>query len=545
MNLTQRQQWQDLQQHYDAIKDVHMADLFNNDPQRCQHFTLQVADLLLDYSKNRLTTDTLKLLCKLATAVDLPHQINGLFNGAKINFTEQRAALQIALRCPADFHLPIDDENIIARIHQQLNSMEEFIQAVTSAHWRGCSNQPIKDIVNIGIGGSHLGPLMVKQALTAYANTGLRVHFVSNAHEANIAEVLAELNPANTLFIISSKSFATLEMLLNAKIAKQWLIHAFGEETDLHRHFVAVTANKTAAITYGIKEQQIFELWDWVGGRFSVWSSIGLPVALAVGMKNFKDFLAGAHAMDQHFQTAPFEQNMPVIMALLGIWYNNFFQTKSHAIIPYNYHLRYLPAHLQQLDMESNGKSIDRHGHPVTYATGPIIWGEIGTDGQHAFHQLLHQGTQLVPADFIIAINDHKASQANQDVLFASCLSQTRALMQGKAADSIAKEMRAAGKTEQALVPHKVLPGNRPSNTLIMSELNPYNVGMLLALYEHKVVVQGLIWEINSFDQWGVELGKQIANEIIKDLNNDHSDINFDSSTNQLLKLYKQLSQHK
>ena len=536
--------WQALKNHQEQIAPQRMQDWFTTDPTRYERFSLQVGDILLDYSKNRITTETMDLLCKLAQTMNLRDKITALFDGSTVNITENRPALHTSLRTPGDHPVFINQKNITAQINETLARMEHFTNTVRNGTWRGATNKPITDIVNVGIGGSHLGPLLATHALSAFGDNSLRCHFISNIDAAHIRETLAKIDPETTLFIISSKSFTTLETITNAVTLKAWVQQKLGISL-IDKHFVAVTAATDKAIQFGIPEQQIFPVWDWIGGRYSVWSAIGLPLALLIGMENFTEFLKGAHAMDQHFQTADFAHNMPVIMALLGIWYINFFAANNHAIVPYSHQLTHLRTYLQQADMESNGKSVSHNGEMIDYATGPIIWGEQGCNAQHAFHQLLHQGQHFIPVDFILMGNDtDNTFDQHHDILIASGLSQAQALLQGKAFEQALSEAHEAGFTEahaQLLARHKTISGNRPSNIIFLNKISPYNLGALLALYEHKIYVQGAIWQINSFDQWGVELGKQLLPQILADLRNNQPEMPHDSSTQGLIQHYKNL----
>lgn len=541
--LTQLAQWQALQTHQKAIAEQTMQNWFQADPLRFEKMSLQVDDILLDYSKNRLNEETLQLLCNLANAANLSEKIEGLFTGKPLNSTESRPALHTALRNSGQEPVWVDGVNIMPEIHATWAQMREFTDKVRDQSWCGATGKPIRDIVNIGIGGSHLGPLTATQALNDFAIDTLRCHFISNIDGSHLNDVFKQIDPETTLFIISSKSFTTLETMTNARTIRLWLEQKLGKK-DLSSHFVAVTAAKQKALEFGIPEKQIFPVWEWVGGRYSVWSAIGLPLALMVGMDHFHAFLAGAHAMDEHFRKTPFSKNMPVILALLGIWYINFFDAQTHAIVPYTHLLNQFRAHLQQLDMESNGKRITHQGAQVDYVTGPIIFGEHGCNGQHAFHQLFHQGQHLVPIDFILVGKNHDSLDHHQDILIASGLGQAQALLQGKTVEQALDELRKQGVAEkdaQSLAAHKAIPGNRPSTILFLKSMTPYNLGALLALYEHKIFVQGAIWDINSFDQWGVELGKQLLPDILNDLQNPHSNTQHDPSTAGLIEYYKSL----
>lgn len=545
MMLTELSEWHELSVHYNEIGRQTMQSWFAEDPHRFQRFSLQMGDILLDYSKNRITPKTLELLCQLANKVQLSDKISALFKGESINLTEKRPALHTALRCRRNQPLYINGQNVMSDIEAALTKMHAFTEKVRNREWLGITGKPVQNVVNIGIGGSYLGPEMVIHALSEFVTDSIRCHFISNIDSAHLKDVLKNINPETTLFILSSKSFTTLETETNIKAVRAWLkkqFHDIPESTYLPRHFVAVTAAIEKAITLGLPSANIFPIWDWVGGRYSVWGSTGLPVALMIGMDNFLEFLHGAHVMDTHFQEAEFSVNMPVILALIGIWYINFFNAGSHAIIPYSHHLNQLRAHLQQLDMESNGKSVSVHGKQISYATGPIIWGENGCNGQHAFHQLLHQGQTFVPVDFLLIGENHLNPQ--HDILIASALSQAQALLIGKTSDQIRAELLAEGYSKEAadyLSIHKSIPGNRPSNILFLNKLSPHSLGTLIALYEHKVFVQGAIWGINSFDQWGVELGKQLLPPILKDLTDPQRQAHHDGSTLGLIKHYKKM----
>ncbi len=535
--------WRSLEDHAREIRELHMRDLFAEDSRRFERFSLIQGEMLLDYSKNHITTRTMELLDTLANQARLKDWIGRMFSGERINNTEERAVLHTALRAPADAEVMVDGRNVIPEVHQVLARMEAFCARVRDGDWTGCTGKAITDIVNIGIGGSDLGPHMVSTALRPYWKDGLRAHFVSNVDGTDINETLAKLNPETTLFIIASKTFTTRETMTNAHTARQWFLDNSGNDhSKVCRHFVAVSTNATAVQAFGIDRENMFEFWDWVGGRYSLWSAIGLPIALIVGMNNFRQLLAGAHEMDKHFRDTDFRHNMPVILGLLGVWYRNFLGASNHAILPYDHSLRLLPAYLQQADMESNGKGVDRDGHPVNCATGPIIWGQPGTNGQHAFYQLIHQGTELVPADFILPARTHHPISEHHEILTANCIAQTEALMRGKTEAEVREELAAAGLDQariDALAPHKVFPGNKPTNTLILRQLTPFNLGKLIALYEHKIFVESVIWNINAFDQWGVELGKQLADIIETELDSAHDCTAHDSSTNGLVNYLK------
>ncbi|KFJ89616.1 glucose-6-phosphate isomerase [Pseudomonas oleovorans] len=535
--------WQALQQHRAEMAGFSMREAFAADARRFQRFSLDSCGLLLDYSKNLIDERGLELLIQLAEQARLHESIAALYNGEQVNASESRAALHTALRSPIGRRLPVDGKDIIPEVHRVLNQVTELVSRIHSGLWRGYSEKPIKEVVNIGIGGSFLGPQLVSEALRPFTQRGVRCHYLANIDGSEFRELTARLDPETTLFIVSSKSFGTLETLKNTLAARDWYLAMGGPEEELHRHFIAVTSNRKAAIEFGIGEENIFPMWDWVGGRYSLWSAIGLPIALAIGVSNFKELLAGAYAMDQHFTQAPLAENMPVLMALLGIWYTNFWGAQSHAILPYDHYLRNFTKHLQQLDMESNGKSVRQDGSELNIATGPIIWGGVGCNGQHAYHQLLHQGRLLVPADFIVPVNSYNPLSDHHQWLFANCLSQAQALMQGKTREEAEAELRAKGMNEadvQRLAPHKVIPGNRPSNILVMNRIAPFELGALVALYEHKVFVQSAIWGINAFDQWGVELGKEMGKEVYQRLTGQVDSSASDASTQGLIDHFRE-----
>ncbi len=525
-----------LQGHYAQIASVHMRDLFAADTQRFERFSLQVGDILLDYSKNRVTPETMQLLAQLAGQADVVAWRERMFGGEKINNTENRAVLHVALRNRSNRPVIVDGEDVMPKINAVIARMSAFAEQVRSGEWRGYTGERITDVVNIGIGGSDLGPQMVYQALKPYRHPRLKVHFISNVDGAHVKETLETLNPETTLFIVSSKTFATQETMTNAHYARDWFLAQSQAEKHIARHFVAVSTNREAVAAFGIDPANMYEFWDWVGGRYSLWSAIGLSIVLAVGRERFIELLEGAHAMDEHFRHAPLARNMPVILALLGIWYNNFFDAESHAILPYDHYLRSLPAYLEQADMESNGKSVDRDGNAVDYATGQIVWGASGINGQHAFYQLLHQGTKIIPADFIVSVTPHTELQEHHDILIANFLAQTEALMRGRTREETQAQ------TGQ-FVSHKVFEGNHPSNAILLQKLTPHTLGMLIALYEHKIFVQGVIWNLNSYDQWGVELGKQLASRILPELHADAPVSGHDASTNALINYYRRMSQ--
>ncbi len=536
------QAWKDLEHHAARMQKMHMRDLFDADARRFERFSMQVGELFLDYSKNIVIEETMDRLIALARASQLEAWRAKMYAGEKINFTEGRAVLHIALRNRANTPILVDGEDVMPKVDAVLERMRRFSQAVREGEWRGYTGKRITDVVNLGVGGSDLGPRMVCEALASFARDDLRAHFVSNIAPSDIVSTLRKVDPETTLFIISSKTFTTQETLTNAHTARRWFLQKAYDARHVARHFVAVSTNIEAVRAFGIDGENMFEFWDWVGGRYSLWSAIGLSIALYVGFERFEQLLEGAHAMDRHFLEAPLEQNMPVILAMLGIWYTNFLGAKTHAVLPYGTRLRSLPSYLQQADMESNGKSVDREGQRVDYATGPILWGGHGTNGQHAFFQLLHQGTHLVPCDFIAAANTHNPVGQQHAILLSHMLAQTRVLMWGLTLEEVEQEMRAQGEDEETirrLAPHKVIPGNKPSNTLLMHDLTPYTLGMLIALYEHKIFTQGIVWRINSFDQWGVELGKKVANSILPSLVSDHPASDLDASTEGLIGVLK------
>ncbi|MBI1425545.1 MAG: glucose-6-phosphate isomerase [Gammaproteobacteria bacterium] len=542
--LTTSASWQALQEHFKQIHGTHMRQLFAEDPKRFARFSLQLDDLLLDYSKNRITPTTLDLLLQLAHECDVPKWIERMFNGDIINHTEHRAVLHIALRNRANRPIQVQGQDVMPDVNAMLGKIRGFTEQVRNGHWLGYSQQRITDVVNIGVGGSDLGPVMATEALRPYASRDLHVHFVSNVDENHITDVLESLDPQTTLFIIVSKTFTTQETLTNAETAREWFLAQHPDTAAIAKHFVAVSDNVKAASEFGIDPDNLFKMWDWVGGRYSLWSAVGLSIACAVGMDNFEQLLEGAHDMDEHFRTAPLEQNMPVILGLLGVWYSNFFNAQTYAVLPYDQHLRFLPDYLRQADMESNGKSVDREGKPVDYSTGPIVFGSVGISGQHAFYQLMHQGTPLIPADLLAAAVNLKPLRKHHEILMANVFAQAEAFMRGKTEKEARAELQAQGLTGDALenlLPYKVFAGNKPTNLLLFHTLNPRTLGRLVALYEHKIFVQGVIWNINSFDQWGVELGKQLAKTVLGELQGDASVSSHDCSTNGLINYYKKL----
>jgi len=536
-------QWKALQAHWEAMKTVRMQDLFADDPGRAKAMTMEVAGLRLDYSKNLVTQETLDRLIELAEAVDLQGWIRRMFEGESINNTEGRAVLHIALRNRSNRSILVDGEDVMPEINRVLARMESFVGRVRSGDWRGYTGERITDVVNIGIGGSNLGPKMICAALAPYQSENLRVHFVSNVDGTHLVETVRPLDPATTLFIVASKTFTTQETMTNAASARDWLLTALGDQAAVARHFVAVSTNAEKVAAFGIDTANMFGFWDWVGGRYSLWSAIGLPIALAVGFDRFLELLDGAHAMDEHFRSADLRENMPALMGLIGLWYANFAGARTHAVLPYDQSLRFLPAYLQQGDMESNGKGVTREGVAVDYSTGPVVWGEPGTDGQHAFYQLIHQGTQMIPADFIGAIHSHNELGDHHPKFMANFFAQTEALMRGRTHDEAQAEMLGSGMTEEKarlLAPHRTFPGNRPTNSILMDSLTPQTLGALVAFYEHRIFTQGIVWGINSFDQWGVELGKKLANVILDEIKKGKVTADHDPSTRALLDYFIQ-----
>jgi len=540
--LTQSPAWQALQEHYEIMKDASMRDLFASDPTRFDKFSLRFDDILFDYSKNRITEETLGLLLDLARQARLSDAIEAMFTGQKINVTEKRAVLHIALRNRSNRPIFVDGEDVMPEVNRVLGKMRDFSERVRSGEWRGFTGQRITDVVNIGIGGSDLGPKMVVRALTPYVHPEMRFHFVSNVDGADISETLAQCDPATTLFLIASKTFTTQETMTNAHTARDWFLLAANDEAAIEKHFVAMSTNRQQVIAFGINPDNMFEFWDWVGGRYSLWSAIGLSIALAVGFDRFEELLTGAHRVDEYFRTTPFEQNIPVIMGLLGVWYNNFFGAQTHVLLPYDQTMQFFPMYFQQGDMESNGKSVTKDGQWVDYETGPIIWGQPGTNGQHAFYQLIHQGTKLIPADFLAPARSHHPVGRHHAILIANFLAQTEALMKGKTSEEVRAALVAQGAPEEdlaLLIPAKSFPGNRPTNSFLFDKLTPQTLGSLIAMYEHKIFTQGIIWNINSFDQMGVELGKVLARAILPELGGDEPVTSHDSSTNGLLNAFK------
>ncbi|NHB54618.1 glucose-6-phosphate isomerase [Helicobacter pylori] len=544
--LTQLKTYPKLLKHYEEIKEVHMRDWFFKDKGRASRYFVQLESLSLDYSKNRLNDTTLKLLFELANDCSLKEKIEAMFKGEKINTTEKRAVLHTALRSLNDAEILLDNMEVLKSVRSVLKRMRAFSDSVRSGKRLGYTNQVITDIVNIGIGGSDLGALMVCTALKRYGHPRLKMHFVSNVDGTQILDVLEKINPASTLFIVASKTFSTQETLTNALTARKWFVERSGDEKHIAKHFVAVSTNKEAVQQFGIDEHNMFEFWDFVGGRYSLWSAIGLSIMIYLGKKNFNALLKGAYLMDEHFRNTPFESNLPVLMGLIGVWYINFFQSKSHLIAPYDQYLRHFPKFIQQLDMESNGKRISKKGETIPYDTCPVVWGDMGINAQHAFFQLLHQGTHLIPIDFIASLDKKPNAKGHHEILFSNVLAQAQAFMKGKSYEEALGELLSKGLDKDEakdLAHHRVFFGNRPSNILLLEKISPSNIGALVALYEHKVFVQGVIWDINSFDQWGVELGKELAVPILQELEGHKSNAYFDSSTKHLIELYKNYNQ--
>ena len=533
--LTSRPEWKALAAHHETMRGVHLRELFAKDPQRGERLVAEAAGLYLDYSKQRVTDETLRLLLDLARACGVRARVDAMFAGEKINVTEGRAVLHVALRAPRGTRIVVDGEDVVPGVHAVLDRMAEFAGRVRGGAWTGFTGRPIRNIVNIGIGGSDLGPAMATDALRWYRDPRLTLRFVSNVDGADFVAATHGLDPAETLFIVSSKTFTTIETLTNARTARAWCVRALGDERAVAKHFVAVSTAESEVRKFGIDPANMFPFWDWVGGRYSMWSAIGLSLMVAIGPERFRELLAGAHAMDEHFRTTPFERNLPVVLALLGIWYDDFFRAETQAVLPYSHDLGRLPAYLQQLDMESNGKHVDLDGRPVDYQTGPVVWGQPGTNGQHAYFQLLHQGTKLVPCDFIGFLRDLDDVGEHHPLLVANLFAQTEALAFGKTAEQVAAEGVPAFQ-----VPHRTFEGNRPSNTILAERLTPAVLGALVALYEHKVFVQGAIWRVNSFDQWGVELGKALTTRIAPELTaRDEPRLTHDSSTNALIRRFR------
>lgn len=540
--LDQQPSYQKLQDHYQSAKNLHMRDLFAADPERFDKFSAKACGIELDFSKNRITEETVSLLMQMASDAGVAEKRDAMFAGEPINASEGRAVLHTALRNRSDKPVIVDGEDVMPVIRETLGKMKQFVSEVHTGARKGYTGKAFTDVLAIGIGGSFLGPKIMTEALKPYRVDGVKVHFVANVDGAHISDVLADLPIETTLFVMSSKSFGTQETLKNTLTAKEWFLANGGTFEDIAKHFVCVSSNIKKATEFGISEENIFPMWDWVGGRFSLWSAIGLPIALSLGFDNFEQLLEGAHEMDQHFVEAPLEQNLPVLLGMLGIWYINFFGAQSQVLLPYDHYLRGFPAYVQQLDMESNGKSTTPNGDYLSYETGPVIWGGEGTNGQHAFHQLIHQGTVTIPADFILPLNSQREVTNHHAMLVSNCLGQTQALMRGKSLEEVQAELANSGLSDEAiekLAPQKVFDGNKPSNTLVFEKITPKTLGNLIALYEHKVFVQGIIWGINSFDQWGVELGKVLGNEVLAKLEDTSLPLDSDSSTNALVARFR------
>lgn len=545
MTLTDLKAWKDLEKNYAAIRGETMRDMFAADPNRFEEFSISLDSLLLDYSKNRINGETMKLLIDLAKEAGLEKARGAMFSGEKINTTENRAVLHTALRNRSDRPVYVDGKDVMPQIKAVLEKMKTFSTAVRDGQWKGATGKAMTDVVNIGIGGSDLGPVMVVEALKHYQKKGLNTHFVSNVDGTHIVETLKDLNPETTLFIVASKTFTTQETLTNAKTARDWLVAALGEDA-VAKHFVALSTNTEEVKKFGIDPANMFEFWDWVGGRYSLWSAIGLSIAIAVGYDNFVELLTGGFEMDEHFRNAPLEKNIPVILGVLGVWYHNFFGAEAYAVLPYDQYLHRLPAYLQQADMESNGKGVSKDGKPVSYTTGPILFGEPGTNGQHSFYQLIHQGTHLIPCDFIVPAVSLNETGDHHPILLSNVFAQAEALMKGKTAAEVRAEFEAQGVDEekiQKLLNHKIFSGNRPSNVILVEKITPRTLGRLIAMYEHKIFVQGVIWNVNSYDQWGVELGKQLAKKILPEIQSAATATGHDSSTNGLINAARSMRQ--
>jgi glucose-6-phosphate isomerase len=542
INPTETQGWRKLARHYDDVKKVHMRDLFETDPERFKKFSIRFNDILVDYSKNRMTEETRRLLIDMAQEVELGDAIERMFTGDKINETENRAVLHTALRNRANTPVLVDGRDVMPEVNTELEKMRVFSEKIRQGRWKGFTGKSITDLVHIGIGGSDLGPVMVTECLRPYASEGLRAHFVSNVDGTHIVETLKKVNPETTLFMIASKTFTTQETMMNALTAREWFLTSARKADHVARHFVAISTNTKEVGAFGIDKENMFVLWDWVGGRYSLWSAVGMSTMCVIGYENFVELLSGAFEMDRHFRETPFEKNIPVILALIGIWYSNFFGSDTELIVPYDQYMHRFPAYFQQGNMESNGKSVDRSGERVTCQTGPIVWGEPGTNGQHAFFQLLHQGTKLVPADFLVPAISHNPIGDHHALLLSNFFAQTEALMRGKSRQQVEAELKQEGLSKadvQRLSPFRVFEGNRPTNSILFKQLTPRVLGSLIAMYEHKIFVQGVVWNIFSFDQWGVRLGKQLANEILAELGDDRPVTNHDASTNGLVNAFK------
>ena len=544
---TKTMAWRNLGEHFAKMKNAHMKDLFAEDPRRFERFSIRFQDILVDFSKNRITQETIKLLLSLAEEVDLRDAKEKMFTGDKINETEKRAVLHAALRNRSNTPIHVDGQDVMPRVNAVLDQMKSFSEKVASGEWKGYTGRRVSDVVNIGIGGSDLGPAMVTECLKPYARKGLSVHFVSNVDGTHIVETLKKLNPETTLFLIASKTFTTQETMTNAFSARSWFLAQARNPEHIARHFAAISTNSEKVEAFGIHPENMFIFWDWVGGRYSLWSAIGLSIACYIGFQNFAELLQGAHEMDRHFRETPLEKNIPVILALIGIWYNNFFGSETEALLPYDQYMHRFPAYFQQGNMESNGKSMDRNGQRVGCQTGPIIWGEPGTNGQHAFYQLIHQGTRLIPADFLAPAISHNPIGDHHSILLSNFFAQTEALMKGKSKEEVIAELKGEGRSDeeiQRLWPYRIFEGNRPTNSILFTKLTPRVLGSLIAMYEHKIFVQGMIWNIFSFDQWGVELGKQLAGKILPELAHERPVHSHDSSTNGLINAFKKMREN-
>ncbi|RLD25170.1 MAG: glucose-6-phosphate isomerase [Bacteroidetes bacterium] len=543
-SMTNTPAWKNLQSHYNEVKNDSIINLFKNNDDRFNEFSISWQDFLFDFSKNKISKKTIELLLELTVDAGLKDSIAAMFAGEEINNTEKRAVLHTALRNRSNKPILVGGEDVMPAVNKELDKMKAFCEQIHSGGWRGFTGSPIKQIVNIGIGGSDLGPVMVTEALKAYKVEGVESYFVSNVDGTHIAETLKKVNPETTLFLIASKTFTTQETMTNALTARAWLIDNLDDEAAVANHFVALSTNTEAVTAFGINPDNMFGFWDWVGGRYSLWSAIGLSIALNIGFKNFEELLDGAHEMDNHFYNTPIKENIPVILAMIGVWYNNFFGYETEAILPYDQYMHRFAAYFQQGNMESNGKSVDKSGSRVDYQTGPIVWGEPGTNGQHAFYQLIHQGSKIIPCDFIAPAISHNPISDHHNKLLANFFAQTEALMMGKTREEAKEDMEAQGKLPaeiEELLPFKTFDGNRPTNSILVKKITPQTLGSLIAMYEHKIFVQGVVWNINSFDQWGVELGKQLANNILPELLDDNTISNHDSSTNGLINTYKKM----
>jgi glucose-6-phosphate isomerase len=544
INPVETVSWKKLEDHFSIMKDRNMLDMFHEDPDRFTRFSLHLEDMLVDFSKNIITDETLNLLLELVAEVNLKDAIEEMFSGGSINETENRAVLHTALRNRSNTPVHVDGKDVMSAVNAELKKMGEFSDRIVNGDWKGYTGKPVTDIVNIGIGGSDLGPVMVTEALTPYAKQNIRVHFVSNIDGTHVAETLKKISPETSLFMIASKTFTTQETMTNAHTAREWFLDSAGDEVYIKKHFVALSTNREDVEKFGIDPDNMFVFWDWVGGRYSLWSAIGLSIACFIGYENYTELLEGAHAMDRHFREIPLRKNIPVILALIGIWYNNFFNAETEAILPYDQYMHRFPAYFQQGNMESNGKYVDRSGREVDYQTGPVIWGEPGTNGQHAFYQLIHQGTRTIPCDFIAPAISHNQIGRHHDILLSNFFAQTEALMKGKSSKEVIDELKAAGKSDdeiKRLAQFRTFKGNRPTNSILLKKITPRALGMLIAMYEHKIFTQGVIWNIFSFDQWGVELGKQLAKKILPELSGDEPTELHDSSTNGLINTYKSM----